>query len=50
MGAAPAFVIKRGTPAFMMGDGIENAPALVIKGDMPLEIRVYFACIIRGAQ
>jgi hypothetical protein len=50
MGAAPAFVIKGGTPTFMMGDGIENAPTFVIKGDMPLETRVFFTCIIRDTQ
>jgi hypothetical protein len=38
------------TPAFMIGDGMEDVPAFVIKGDAPLAMRVSFTCIIRDVQ
>jgi hypothetical protein len=35
--------------AFVMGDGIGDTPAFVIKGDTPRETHVSFTCIIRDA-
>jgi hypothetical protein len=46
----PAFVIKEDVHAFVMGDGMGDAPTFVIKGDVPLETRVFFTCIIRDTQ
>jgi hypothetical protein len=34
MGDAPPFVIKEDVPTFMMGDRMEETPALMIKGDV----------------
>jgi hypothetical protein len=42
MGDALAFVIKGGTFAFVMGDGMGDALAFVIKGDAPREMCVSF--------
>jgi hypothetical protein len=36
MGDTPTFVIKGDIHAFMMGDGMEDASAFVIKRDAPL--------------
>jgi hypothetical protein len=50
MGDVPAFMIKEDVPAFMMGDGIGDMLAFVIKGDAPLETHVSYTCIIGDTQ
>jgi hypothetical protein len=40
MGDTLAFMINGDACAFVMGEGMENTPAFVIKGDMPLATRV----------
>jgi hypothetical protein len=50
MGDAPALVIEADAPAFVMGDGMENVPAFVIKGNEPLETCISFTCIIGYTQ
>jgi hypothetical protein len=47
---APIFMIKGGVSAFMMGDGMGDAPAFMIIRDALLETRVSFTCIIGDAQ
>jgi hypothetical protein len=36
--------------AFMMGDGMGEMLAFMIKGGVPLATRVSFTCIIKDAQ
>jgi hypothetical protein len=50
MAGAPTFIIKGGAPAFVMGEGMGDALAFVIKGDAPLEMCISFTCIIRDTQ
>jgi hypothetical protein len=46
MGDVLTFMIKGDACAFVRGDGMGDAPAFVIKGDMPLETCISFTCII----
>jgi hypothetical protein len=46
MGDAPIFMIKRDARAFMIGEGMRDASAFMIKGDASLVTRVSFAFII----
>jgi hypothetical protein len=50
MGDASTFVIKGDVHAFVIGDGMGDAPAFVINRDSPLEMRISFTCIIGDAQ
>jgi hypothetical protein len=50
MGDVSAFVIKGSTCAFMMGEGIGDAPVFMIKGDAPLATQVSFTFIIGDAH
>jgi hypothetical protein len=42
----PAFVIKRDARAFVVGEGMGDVLAFVIKGDALLAMRISFAFII----
>jgi hypothetical protein len=42
MRGVPTFVIKGNMSAFVMGDGMGDAPIFTIKGDAPLVTRVSF--------
>jgi hypothetical protein len=50
MRGVPTFVIKGNMSAFVMGDGMGDAPIFTIKGDAPLVTHVSFTCIIGDAQ
>jgi hypothetical protein len=43
-------MIKGDMHAFMMGDGMVDALTFMIKGDVPLEMRIFFTCIIGDVQ
>jgi hypothetical protein len=47
---APAFVIKGDTPAFVIGDGMGDVPAFMIKREALRETCISLTCIIRDAQ
>jgi hypothetical protein len=46
----PAFVIKGGTCAFVMGEGMQDVLTFIIKGDVPLKTCVSFTFIIGDAH
>jgi hypothetical protein len=46
MGNVPAFMMKGDARSFVMGEGMEDALAFMIKGDAPLSMRFSFAFII----
>jgi hypothetical protein len=49
MGDVLAFMLKGDASAFVMGDGMRDVPAFVIKRDTLLVTRVSFTCIIGDA-
>jgi hypothetical protein len=49
IGNTLTFVIKGDASAFMMGDGMGNAPAFMIKEHTPLKMCISFTCIIGDA-
>jgi hypothetical protein len=43
-------MIKEDAPTFVIGDGMRDMPAFVIKGYAPREMHVSFTCIIGDTQ